>query len=270
MSIFSASSYRDFLRERLKTMPKEGRGQVARIAKVLQMHPTRLSQVLHGHVNLTMEQAGRLANHLGLSALETEFFLAMIQLERAGTEELKAIFRGQLRRLQEQSRELKHRVPKDIALSENQKAVFYSNWAYSAVRLATSIEALRSIDAMAERFGMSGEKVRMILDFLFEAGLVVEKEGQFQIGPQTTHLEKTSPLILRHHSNWRLKAISRHERSTDSEIAYTCPVSLRREDQAAIREMIMQLIEKFLKKVVASEPPDTLACLNIDWFQVET
>src|ERR1700758_5240240 len=145
MSVFSAANYRYFLLERLKAMPKEGSGQVARIAKVLQMHPTRLSQVLHGHVNLTMEQAGRLAHHLGLSSLETEFFLALIQLERAGTEELRAIFRGQLKRLKEQSKELKHRVPKDIALSENQKAVFYSSWAYSAVRLATSIESLQSI-----------------------------------------------------------------------------------------------------------------------------
>lgn len=269
MSAFDAQNYREFLQERLKAMPKEGRGQITRIAEVLQMHPTRLSQVLHSHVNLTMEQAARLANHLGLSALETEFFLAMVQCERAGTEELKSIFRQQMKRLKEQSKELKHRVPKDIALNENQKSIFYSSWAYSAVRLACSTDSLQSIDAMAEHFNMSRDKLRAILDFLLESGLIVEEADRYKLGPQTTHLEKTSPLIFRHHSNWRVKAMSRHERLTESEIAYTCPVSLRAEDLLVVREMIMQLIEKFLKKVVASDPPDSLACLNIDWFKVE-
>lgn len=268
-SIFTFERYKDFLRERLKAMPKEGRGEIGKIAKMLSMHPTRVSQVLNSHVNLTMEQAASLTSYLGLAGSETEFFLALVQFERAGTEELKKISRATLERLRNQAKELKHRVPKDITLTDDQKAVFYSSWMYSAIRLATSIESLQSLDALANHFDLPRDRVRGILDFLLASGLVVEKSGQLGIGPQTTHLEKGSPLSLRHHSNWRLKAITRHERLTDSEIVYTCPVSIRREDQAEIRELIMQTIERFLKKVVASDPADTLACLNIDWFNVE-
>jgi uncharacterized protein (TIGR02147 family) len=269
VGLFDSKNYKDFLRKRLKAMPKEGHGQVTHIARVLRMHPTRLSQILNGHVNLTLEQAGKLAHHLGLTTLETECFLSMVQYERAGTEELRVIFRAQITRFKEQSKELKYRVPKDVALTENQKAVFYSSWAYSAVRLACSVKELQSLDALAGHFDKSRNQMRAILEFLLESGLIVERSGHFEMGPKTTHLEKSSPLALRHHSNWRLKAISRHERLTDSEIAYTCPVSIRREDQAVIREMVMQLIERFLKKVVESDPPDSLACLNIDWFNVE-
>ena len=269
MSLFDSKNYKDFLRKRLKAMPKEGHGQVTHIARVLRMHPTRLSQILNGDVNLTLEQAGKLAHHLGLTSLETDCFLAMVQYERAGTTELREIFRSQIERFKEHSKELKHRVPKDAALTENQKAVFYSSWMYSAVRLACSVKDLQSLDALASHFDMSRNKVRGLLDFLSEAGLIIEHSGRIEMGPKATHIEKTSPLALRHLSNWRLKAISRHERLTDSEIAYSCPVSIRKEDQVIVREMIMQLIEKFLKTVVASEPPDSLACLNIDWFNVE-
>ena len=269
MGLFDSKNYKDFLRKRLKEMPKEGHGQVTRIAHVLRMHPTRLSQILNGDVNLTLEQAGKLAHHLGLAPLETECFLSMVQYERAGTEELREIFRAQIDRFKKQSKELKNRVPKDAALSENQKAVFYSSWAYSAVRLACSVKDLQSLDALSGHFDMNRSKVRGILDFLLESGLILERSGRFEIGPKTSHLEKSSPLALRQHSNWRLKAMSRHERLTDSEIAYTCPVSIKKVDQAVVREMIMQLIERFLKTVVESEPPDSLACLNIDWFNIE-
>jgi uncharacterized protein (TIGR02147 family) len=269
MTLLDSKDYKEFLRARLKTMPKEGRGQITKIAQVLDMHPTRISQILNGHVNLTMEQAAKLAHYLGLSVFETDCFLAMVQMERAGTEELRAIYRGQLQKYKEQSKELKHRVPKGATLTDDQKGVFYSSWAYSALRLACSVESLNSIDELAGHFNMSRNNVRTILDFLLDSGLVVEESGRFKIGPKTTHLEKASPLSLRHHSNWRLKAIHRHERLTESEIAYTCPVSIRLEDQAAVRELIMQLIEKFLKKVTESEPPDSLACLNIDWFKLE-
>jgi len=268
-NLFEIEGYKEFLRLRLKSMPKEGHGQISRIAEVLQMHPTRLSQILNGDVNLTMEQAAKLAVHLGLRTLEAEYFIALVQLERAGTSELRNIVSVQLKRLREQSKELKHRVPKEAVLTENQKAVFYSSWAYSAVRLACSVETLQSMDAIAEHLDMSRDQIRTILDFLLEAGLVVEKGGRLNMGPKTTHLEKSSPLAIRQHSIWRLKAMNRHEKLTASEIAYTCPVSIRLEDQAIVREMIMQLIEGFLKKVTESDPPDSLACLNIDWFKVE-
>lgn len=78
-SIFSFDDYKDFVRNRIKTMPRQGHGEMSRIAKALRMHPTRVSHIFNGEMNLTGEQACDLAKHLGLSDLEADYFLALVQ-----------------------------------------------------------------------------------------------------------------------------------------------------------------------------------------------
>jgi hypothetical protein len=56
-----------------------------------------------------------------------------------------------------------------------------------------------------------------------------------------------------------MKAMARHERLGDEELAYSCPVSVRREDQAKIRKELIGVVEKFLKTVTAFDPPEILA-----------
>jgi len=73
--------------------------------------------------------------------------------------------------------------------------------------------------------------------------------------------------VTRHHANWRLKALGRHEHLSERELAYTVPVSISKADQKVLREMLIQTIVKFQETVTASEPSEILACLNIDWIE---
>jgi len=88
------------------------------------------------------------------------------------------------------------------------------------------------------------------------------------MGPQRTHLESTSPLIQKHHSNWRLKALQRSDSLDPEELMYTSPVSLSREDFKIIREDLVLMIKKVLDRVHPS-PAEEVACLNIDFFWVK-
>jgi uncharacterized protein (TIGR02147 family) len=269
LTVFEFEDYKKFVLKRLEAMPKKGRGEMLRIAESLRMHSTRVSHIFKGKMNLTLEQACGLAKHLGLSALESEYFLLLVNLERAGSEDLKQMLRLQGQKIRAQAKDLVNRVPREKILTEEQKAVFYSSWFYSGIRLATSIPRYDNVDALADRFQMPREKVRAVVDFLLATGLCAESDGHLQMGSKTTHLEHSSPLVLRHHANWRLKALARHESLGDKELAYTCPVSVTLEDQIKIREMLAEFIEKFLKRVVASDPAEQLACLNIDWFGIK-
>lgn len=268
INLFEFTDYKAFLRAKLEGMPKRGWGEMQKISTALAMHSTRVSQVIGGDVHFTLEQASKLCDYLDLSALESEYFLVLTNEARAGTPDLRARFKQQAQRIRERANELEHRVPREKVLTEEQKSLFYSSWAYSGLRLATSLPGPHNIDSLAERFGLPKEKVGAIMEFLLKAGLCVEGKEGFVVGPQSTHLNKTSPLVLRHHANWRLKALARHENLGEGEMAYTCPVSLTKEDQLVVREMLFRLIERFLKRAAASDPPDTLACLNIDWFRV--
>ena len=266
--IFNYLDYKTYVLERFSSMPRKGRGELGKIAKDLRMHPTRVSHIFRGDMNLTLEQACGVSHYLGLSSVESEYFLLLVNLARAGSVDLQKMLKEQAEKIRERAKSLSYRVPRDMVLSEEQKAMFYSGWHFSAIRLLTSIEGFQTVDALAEALQLPREKVRNTVDFLLSTGLCIEKNGLLFMGPKTTHLEETSPLMARHHSNWRLKAMSRHENIRPHELAYTCTVSLTKEDQIKLREMLMEVIEKFLKKVTASDPAEKLACLTIDWLDV--
>lgn len=268
MSIFDFDSYKDFLKYRIKAMPGGGHGELRRMALHLRIHTTRMSQIYRGKEHFSPEQAADLCLYLGLNQTETEYFLCLLQLERAGSKSLKQALHRQLQGYRRNSQEIVHRVQRDKVLSEEEKSVFYSDWIYSGVRLATSLKEFQTLDSLSARFEIPREKLRGILDFLVSTGLCMIEGDRYQMGPRSTHIEASSRLVNRHHANWRLKALSNHETLNERELAYTCPVSLSASDHVGIRKSLLDFVEGFNKRVSASTPEQKLSCLCIDWFEL--
>ena len=266
-TFFDYDDYKKLVLARVSSMPKEGRGEFQRIAAHLKMHTTRVSHVFKGSENLTLEQATSLADYLGFNELETEYFLNLVNLERAGTQPLKRFFQKQRSRIRDQSKELFHRLPKDQVLSDEQKAMFYSNWFYSGIRLLSSIEGFHDVDRIAERLELPKNLVRKVMDFLLKCGLCIEKNGKFTMGPKQTHLEAESPMVMRLHANWRIMAITKHPKISPDELALTMPMSLNLSDIPLIRKRLVEVIEEIRKIPAAADKPDQLACVNIDLFK---
>jgi uncharacterized protein (TIGR02147 family) len=248
-------------------MPRGGRGELQKIAKELRMHSSRLSQIIRGNMHFTPEQGCHLCQYLGLGAEQAAYFILLVQMERAGTKQLRIHYRETIIKMQVEAKELRKRVPKDQEVREEDKALYYSSWYFSGIRLMCGFKPSPTIDEISERFQLSREKVRNILDFLLRTGLCKEVDGQLQMSSRATHLDANSPLAARVHSNWRLKAMQKCEELSSNELMYTCPVSLHSSDFPKIRENLVAIIESTVKTVVQSEPADTLACLNIDWFK---
>lgn len=263
---FQFDNYKELIAVRLCTLPKKGRGESARIARHLRMHTTRVSHIFSGSEHLTLEQASSLAVFFGFSSLESDYFVTLVALQRAGNEDLKRVLTRQRDQIRERSRQLSQRLPTDRIFTDIEKAVFYSNWYYSAIRLLTSIDGFDGIDPIARRLNLPRYVVKQVLDFLVSAGLCEERSGRYKMGPTKTHLEAEHPMATRLHANWRLKAIERHPRLESIELAFTAPMSVREKDLPRIREMIVQFIEQTLKIPASCEKPEKLACLTIDWF----
>ena len=125
----------------------------------------------------------------------------------------------------------------------------------------------RTLDEIAKRFEISRAKTTEITRFLVEAGLCDENNNRFFTGSQGTHLEQGSPHLLKHHTNWRLRAIQSAENLNDDELMYTVNVSLSENDFHYLREEMVVFIKTFLDRVHPS-PSEEIACLNIDWFRI--
>jgi hypothetical protein len=169
--------------------------------------------------------------------------------------------------IQKQSRELSALVPGKRALSKEEKAIFYSNWYYAGIWALTSIPGNQTPDAAAQYFGLPKHLVNQVVSFLVSTGLCVEKGGL--LGPGTTyvHLEADSPFIARHHAIWRQKALERHPVLSESEIAYSSPMSISRQDAERIRTLITEWVEQ-VNKIRDPSPCEELYFINIDWVKL--
>lgn len=268
MSIFEFNDYKAFLRKYITGLPKKGRGEINKIAEHIRVHPTFISQVLRGDKDLTADHAYHLCSFLGLPAMESDYFLFLVQRDRAATAEFKNYYKRKIEELKKASLHIANRMPEHRRLSDQERAVFYSNWIYIYVWLFTSLDDGQTLDAVADRLGVSRAKASEILGFLKGAGLCAEEKGKFVMKTQLMHLEQGSPFLSRHHLNWRMKAMQRTDDLTEQELMFTSPISISREDFGRIREILVEVIKK-TSPMIKDSPAEDVACLNLDLFWIE-
>lgn len=269
MSVFECSSVSSYLHKYINGLPRKGRGEASRIAAHLGVSSTLISQILSGEKVFTPEQTQMLIVYLGLSGVEADYVTFLVQYERAGNKELKKYWKSKLLELKEKSLRVINRVTTDRILTEQERSVFYSSPLFSAIRLYVSTsEKGRSIDEICERFDITRGRTIEIIRFLTETGFCLENNGMYSMGIQKTHVEQGSPHLLRHHTNWRIRAIQQIEELSAQELMYTAPVSLSQKDFETLREEMIQFIQSFLRRVHDS-PPEEVACFNLDFFWIK-
>lgn len=266
--VFDYDDYKKFVRDLVQHMPHGGRGQYRRMAAQLRVHTTLISHVFRGSKDLTAEQACALTSFLALEELDADYFLALVERSRAGSQALKSTIDRRLTTLRERYQRLEHRLPGARTLSREERGTFYSQWYYSAVRLAASLPEMKDAEAIAARLDLPVALVRQALTFLLDAGLLVrEKEGGFRLAAKRTHLGAGSPLAAAHHRNWRVQSMTRYESMTSRDFAFTSPISLSRADFARIRALLVEAVAN-VAKIVEPSSCESLAVLNIDWLEL--
>lgn len=266
MDIFEIKNYKQIITNKIKTFPKRGHGQYSKMANYLGVHTTLLSQVINGPKDLTEEQALKVCEFFGFSKLQTHYFLALVRFERAGTSQLKSYIREEIEEVRSKSQDLASRIPHIKELSEYDRAIFYSNWYYCGIWLLTSIQGMGNVESLSSALKIPKKKISSALEFLVQCQLCVIEDGEYKMGPQRTHVPADSPLVSRHHINWRLKNMERFAEIEQPEIVYTSPVTISRNDAAAVRRKIVEFIEEFSQKVRES-PSEEMWCFNLDWVK---
>jgi uncharacterized protein (TIGR02147 family) len=267
MDIFDFSDFRKFTLKRFDSMPRHGHGQLKKLSEYLGVHTTFVSQVFRGEKALSAEQGIGVAEFLGLSDLETQYFVKLIQIERAGSAKLKKLIQAEAQEIRERSQKIANRLVITQVLPDEHKAVFYSAWYYSAIRLLVGIDGFQDVDAIAVRFKIPKKQVADVLTFLFSTGLLVKHDGVMKVGPSKTHLGADSPFIKLHHTNWRFQALENVNRSDDEKLHYSSPMTVGKKEVDIIRNQILKMIEE-IGKVIDPAPNEELMCLNVDWFRI--
>lgn len=266
MTIFNFDDYKIFYNTWVDSQPKQGHGEYRRLAQALNVSSTMISQVFKGDKHISMEMAADMAEYLNLSDEETEFFLLLVDYAKAGSFKLKKRFEKQVKQKRDHFKKLENRIKKEVELSEETKAIYYSSWIYSGVRLLTDIPSLNNATEISERLNLPKNQVQKVLDFLNQHGLVAQNENRYKMGPTRVYIGSSNHLVARHHQNWRLQGFQKMIQAGDDSFFYTAPMVLSEAAANKIRQELPAFIEAIAKQVQSSSS-EVSRCLNIDWFE---
>jgi uncharacterized protein (TIGR02147 family) len=266
MWIIEFSDYKRFLRAVIKTYPKLGRGQLRRLAEHLDVASVVMSHIVSGDRHFNPDQALKVAEFFALDEKTTEYFLYLVNHDRAETRKLREFYLKKLEAMRTEFAQVKAVVQSKDELSEPEKATFYSSWYYSGVRLLSSIEGFQSPQAIGDYFGLSGTKIAEILSFLVNSGLCTQEGGKYRMGAKSTLVTEPNPFLNIHRRNWRDKAIQKFPDAETGDLFFSSPVSISEEDAEIVRKQALEFIKEFSARVRPS-PAEKVMCLNIDWFK---
>lgn len=267
-TIFEYSDYKMYLMDLLKSKPGRGHGFKTQLAKAANCHLAYVSNILNKEAHFSLEQAEEVNKFLGHTRDEGHFFLLLIQLSRAGTPLLRARFKDQINEILEKRLVLKDRVDIKKNLSEIDQIKYYSSWHYAAVHMGISLLKLRTRDALVDHFNLPIERINEILEFLISINLVVRQGNRFEVGVGRIFLGSDSSMILKHHTNWRMKAIESLDRTFKTDIHFSSVVTLSSSDVRKIKEQLIKYIEDIRGIVRESSRDEELYSFCLDFFKV--
>lgn len=162
----------DFLKAYIMNVsPSEKRGINNRLAQAAGVFPSYFSLILRGERTLNSDQVLGIANYLHLGPWHKRYFLRMVELERAASQELKRELEMELSELREKFQQISGVVNfQPVQLSDLDLTRFYSSWTYAAVRLATALPNCRTLKDISAYLKIPEPECEEHMRFLVEKG----------------------------------------------------------------------------------------------------
>ena len=266
MSVFEFTDYKAFLRAQIEAH-SETRGYQTKLAEAAGCQRAFVSQVLHGEAQLTFDHAAGLCDFWKFRETESDYFIELLQLARAGTPALRSLVQRRLEAIQIQHSELSTKFKSTGKLSEAEQSVYYSNWIYSAIHVLTSIGSFQTETALADRLGVDIAIVRAALNELEGLRLIEKKSGKWKPSERNLFLPRQSHMTYMHHANWRMQALEDVQSNNSSSVHYSSLHAASAKDLERLREMILDFLKE-AKTLIEPSPEEDMICLNIDYFKV--
>lgn len=270
MSIFEMEHYRDIIRNRIDQNSSK-RGYQTQLAKSAGCQGSYFSQVLKGQVHLTPDQAAALCEFWRLSDLEAEYFLTLVNHERAGTPHLQQRLGAQLARIRSESRRVGALVEakaRDNKQLDPQAAFYYwSHWYCPAIHGALSIPSLRTLPRLAEHFSLPPKLVGEVLEKLRLMGLVCLVNDEWQSTQNNIYVHDDETLIRNFHLAMRQRANFKLSVENKDELHYTWIDGVPKKDLPQIKARIYEAIKEQMQ-VPPSGEPEELVCFCFDFFSL--
>src|SRR5262249_54291611 len=129
-SPYSFQGYKPYLNHVLSPTGSS-RGLRSKLAEHLDCQTAFISQVLNGPSHFSLEYALKISEFLSHNEDEAQFFMLLVQMDRAGTHTLKDFYKRQLQQIHTAREKVQERIKVKQGLSEQARETYYSSWHYA-------------------------------------------------------------------------------------------------------------------------------------------
>lgn len=267
LDVFTYSSYKKYLRDRLDIDGQELKGIRKKLADYIGCQPSYISQVLGGKPHLMLEQADKINSFFSHNEDEEKYFLFMVESERAGTQTLKKFFNDQMNLIRKERTNLKKRLKNTEDISENDQHIYYSTWYYAAIHVIISIPGFQDLRKISQHLNLPINIVTEVIQFLERTGLIVLKDGIYNLTKKSFYLGRESIFIQRHHINWRSQSLFSIEKNMSDDLHYSNVIAISTSDYKKIKELFIQTIENS-RKIIGPSKEENLYAITLDIFNL--
>lgn len=264
--IFPHQNYGDVLRSQI-TAGERSWGMMTRLSEAANCQKSHLSRVLRGETHLTLEQANGLCEFWQLSENEVEYFMTMVERERAGDRVYRQRLQRKLDSLRRTEEDLSTRLKHPTLEIQEQDYVYYSAWWMQAIHIAVSIPELQTAEKISQRLALPLSVVTDTLTRLETSGLVSFKNDRWTFSSSSMHLPKDSFLISLHHKNWRERAVFNSQINAPDSLHYTVIQSISQHAFDKIKHLLLKAIDDYSTLANPSKEEE-IVCLACDFFKV--
>lgn len=266
-NVFDFNDYKAFLSDYEQSRKGLERGFRSKLAAHIGCQSGYVSHVLNGDAHLSLEQTFKMATYLHLSDRERKYLLLLVEFARAGTKELRSYFESELAKFREDYLNIKERVGESRTLNEQEQSIYYSSWHFLAVHVISSLPGYDNASSISEALSIPESVVSQVLLFLLQTGIVKNENGKLSSGITQVHLNRESPLIRQHHTNWRIAAIQSIVNDSKTDVHYSTVSTLSKIDAQLLRAKMIALIENYVETVKPS-PEEVMYGFNLDFYNL--
>lgn len=262
MDVFRHNQYRDLIESLIHLRGNETKR--SELAKAAGCSPSWITRVLNGSVQITPEQTLGIANHFHLTEIETDYFLGLVDLERAASLPLRKRIQKKLDSLKRQGSTLGAAVKTDAAISEENTVRYYSSWIYPAIHVACMAGPCSSQE-ISERLQIPFSKAQEVIRALSAMGLLAAELGKWKATHKAVHLPASHSMAHIAHANWRHRTAQRLQDHGSDGLHYSAVHCLSKKDAQIILEILKEAVLRCQKTIEASNS-ETLMVFCLDWF----
>ncbi|MCB0406737.1 MAG: DUF4423 domain-containing protein [Bdellovibrionales bacterium] len=270
MDIFGYTEYRKAFADLFSHL-KEMRGQrwsIALLAKNLGIQASYVTNVTKERAHFSADQIHMIGESIGLSNLETEFLVLLMEWERSTFLQRKKQLKKQIAEFQHRHLSSQRYVESNkLSLSDTDLQTYYLDPHIELIHLYLGLPGKSQNEKdIAGIFHLSPESVGQIIDFLQSKKLIEFQNGRWVRHRIQQHLSAESPLCQPHQQLVRFQTIEKLGRLEKQDL-YTFMATVTMDEDTRLQ--IQAQFLKFLKKaesLVKSSKPKGIYQLQFDMF----